>query len=216
VTADGEGPERAERVGRSRRDVAAAPGKLPIPLHGAWTVLLTALWAGPLLAFAALHSAEPPPGGSRLAVMALAAAGLLARRGLPHAYFDTTDWERSGAVYRRLGVRRFGRVVPHGALLNRFSRRRGAACASRAGTAAARTTLEQESCASEATHLWWLLTTLAFALWALLIGRGGFAGVLLLVSVPLNVYPILLQRDTRARLRRIAAHRPPAEPPGGR
>jgi hypothetical protein len=184
-----------------------------VSVHGAWTVLLTLLWAGPLLAFAALHHAEPPPGGSRFAVAALAAAGLLARRGLPHAYFSTKEWERDGAVFRRLGVRRFGRVVPHGALLNRLGRRNGEGGAGRAGTAAARTALEPETRASEATHLWWLLTTLAFALWAVLIGRGVFAGVLLLASVPLNVYPILLQRDTRARLRRIAAYRPHAVPP---
>jgi hypothetical protein len=61
--------------------------------------------------------------------------------------------------------------------------------------------------AGERTHWWWLLSSAAIAVWALAIAAHGFLMLILVAAVPLNVYPILLQRHTRARAARLLLRR---------
>jgi hypothetical protein len=204
---------------RARRSDRAGAGAR---LSALWTAVLTLLWAAPLIAFAALHLGHPPPLPALAAMTALVAAAAT-RRWIPARWFSPARWE-SQRFYRAAGVRAFGRIVPEGAVLTKLEGRRrragqspapsgaalaslGASATGRVATARARAQLEAATRDSEQTHLAWLLRTLAFVLWAVAIGRTRFAGLLLLANLPLNVYPILLQRDTRARLQRVAAWR---------
>jgi hypothetical protein len=168
-------------------------------MANAWTAVITTAWLAPLLAFAVLHAATPPPSRRLVAMTALLLAGLLAAMRLPGRYFASRGWERGGRVYRRVGVHRFGAIVPGGRVVRRFA---GDGAAPWLDAALLRS-LEQGTRDSEQTHWWWLFTTLAVVLWAWSIGSRWTALLLLVLSVPLNVYPILLQRYIRARLTRI-------------
>ena len=65
----------------------------------------------------------------------------------------------------------------------------------------------RQTCASERGHLLMLLAALPATAYPLSTRRFKFALYFLLVNIVLNVYPILLQRYTRARIIRILGAR---------
>jgi hypothetical protein len=116
---------------------------------------------------------------------------------LGRGYHRIRKFERDGRIYEQLGVRYFSRLVRRGPLTVlsptlRFS-----------GQVDALPRLEFETCKAEAGHmLAFLLVTLA-AGYAALRGRWEAAGWLMLFNLPLNLYPVLLQRYNRARIEKI-------------
>lgn len=112
---------------------------------------------------------------------------------LPERYFATRSFERTGRLYERLGIRAFGRLVigripfsGHRRDLSWFVHR---------------------SRHAEAVHLWACLGvalcagSMAFQnRWHALFWTAG-------LSVPIHLYPIMLQRYNRSRIERLLTYR---------
>ena len=121
---------------------------------------------------------------------------VLPLRGLPRfeSWFALRRWERRGRFYTWLGVPLFREAVRRGPL-SRFNRALPSAWHSGDPER-----IEEETRTAEAAHLVAFGIMLAFALAALLPGRTRWAVWLVVLVVPLNLYPVLLQRDHRHRL----------------
>jgi len=121
---------------------------------------------------------------------------VLPLRGLPDAerYFRLRPWERSGRLYRALGVPLFRALVRRGplAVFNRALPR-----AWHLGDPAR---IERETRAAEAGHAIAFGLIVALAVAALFRGQVDRAIWLIALDVPMNLYPVLLQRDHRLRL----------------
>jgi len=103
-----------------------------------------------------------------------------------------------------LGVRYFQMLVPHGDGFNWLVRR------SQPGYRVVRDRLtladyETRTRVAEAFHLGCLLVMAPAAFYAMFAGWAGMALCLTLPSIPLHLYPVLLQRYTRARIARALA-----------
>lgn len=121
---------------------------------------------------------------------------------LPASYFRLRRAEADGRVYAALGVRRFRNVVAYGGPMVRLMRR----IDPESYTRLKRSTLadrERRTRKTEKIHWALLLGTIPAAVWAVLQREYWFVAYLLAANVPMNVYPILLQRYSRARLQRI-------------
>jgi hypothetical protein len=158
-----------------------------------WLALVTALWAGPAAGFALFHMhAAPSPGV--LAVMA--GAGLAAGSVLVHTprpLLRLRGFERNGRLWERFGVRAFATIAPYGRGLGG---RAGDRPLGRSGLPDA--VVEAE--ANERLHYAMLLAGGSVAVWAASLGAAPVALYLALAAVPLNLYPIALQRHLRGRL----------------
>lgn len=155
-----------------------------------------------------LGGVGPPPLRAFAAALAVAtwSSFVLPLRGLPAlpGWFRLRDWERTGRLYRLLGVRAFRRLVRRGPFAI-FNHRLRAAWRDHD---VAR--MERETCFSETVHLVAFVVVLGLALMAALRGEAATARWLVVFDVPLNLYPVLLQRDHRARIVRLH-ERPPLE-----
>jgi hypothetical protein len=118
---------------------------------------------------------------------------------LPPSYYRVQSFERSGRVYEALGVRLFRRLVPDGDYANRWRRRTSPGFRILANRAAARAFLGRTE-ESERGHLVLLLLGLPSIALAWQVGWYGWAIYLGVGNVLVNLYPVLLQRYTRARL----------------
>jgi hypothetical protein len=121
-----------------------------------------------------------------------------------HALFSLARWEQDGTVYDRVGVRAFRWGLlhsPFGWINPNFHLRPSRGECER---------LLQETCSSEAVH--WVTMGGAVALGIVYIveGHGAYGYAMLLLRVPWDVYPILLQRWNRARASRILHRQRPA------
>jgi hypothetical protein len=123
---------------------------------------------------------------------------------LPAGYFQLRRAESDGRIYQAIGVRRFRSIVTHGDPMVRLMRwidpeshthLRSSMLSER----------EEKAKRAEKIHWGMLLGSVPSALWALLVRESWFAIYLLVANVPMNIYPILLQRYTRARLASISA-----------
>jgi hypothetical protein len=129
-------------------------------------------------------------------------AGWVFARLLPERYYRIKPCESSGRVYERLGIRSFKRFVPNGDYVNRIIRR---------SDSGYRVVWDEESIVrfeartrlAEKCHLAGLWLALQCAVYALLSDWNKFALWLLLPNLPFHIYPILLQRYTRARIQRV-------------
>jgi SHS2 domain-containing protein len=121
---------------------------------------------------------------------------VLPLRGLPpvEGYYRLRAWERSGAVFRWLGVPLFRALVRRGPL-SWFNRALPAAW--RDGDPER---IERETRAAEGGHWTAFLVVLALAAWELVRGEPARAVWLATLDVPINLYPVLLQREHRHRL----------------
>lgn len=121
---------------------------------------------------------------------------VLPLRGLPRfdAYYELRAWERSGRVFRWVGVPLFRALVQRGPL---SLSNRSLPAAWHSGDPE---WIERETRAAEGGHGIAFLIVLVLALVALLRGDPARAAWLAVLDIPINLYPVLLQRDHRHRL----------------
>jgi hypothetical protein len=172
---------------------------LPIAvMSGAWLAPLVLFWlavAGPLRP----NEYPPAPAGPSLGAALLTTLLALAASRVSEPYFRLRAFERTGRLYEVVGVRLFRGLVPDGDLINRLQRRRTAGYRVVRGRQDAIAFLVRTQ-ASERGHLVLFVAGGVTAGYAALLGWGGWALVIGLGNVPVNVYPILLQRYTRGRI----------------
>jgi len=126
------------------------------------------------------------------------AAAVFAALGPSAGYYRPRPFEASREFYARLGVRFFRRFVPLGDCANRLTRRAVPdyrVVRSPADVAKA----EQFGRFSERVHTTFLVFLLPPTFWGL--------AQLILFNGLFNLYPVLLQRYTRARLETLANRR---------
>ena len=126
-------------------------------------------------------------------------AFVLPLRGLPpfDEYYTLRAWERSGRVFRWLGVPLFRAVVRRGPL---SLSNRALPAAWHSGDPAR---IERETRAAEGGHAIAFLIVLLLAIVSLLRGAPERAAWLVALDIPMNLYPVLLQRDHRHRLQEL-------------
>jgi hypothetical protein len=121
---------------------------------------------------------------------------------IPKSYYDLRPFEMDGRVYRRLGVRKFRYIVGDGDGVQWLVKRIDP------GWQCALTKLSNEkwierTCVTECIKLALIVFTLPIVAIAYYGGHTILASLLLLLNIPYQIYPILLQRYTRAKLLRI-------------
>lgn len=167
-------------------------------MAGGWLAPLIMFWLyvwGPLRPFN-YPSGNLMPGAWFVVVIAACVALWWL---LPRAYFHVHPFERTGQIYKSLGVLLFRRFVPDGDLANGWERRknpRQRLIRGRRSAAAFVVRTEQ----SERGHLVLLALGVVSAAYAWTLEWHGWAVYLSAGNVVVNVYPILLQRYTRRRL----------------
>jgi hypothetical protein len=122
------------------------------------------------------------------------------------SYFDEHRFELGGRLYEYLGVRRFKSVASAGDYLNRFRRRHDPAFRNVRSYGDA-LDWEARTRLNEALHLLNFLFSVVMMSWLCYRGRYTWLPEIVVLTVLLNVYPILLQRYNRARIRRVRARR---------
>ncbi len=174
-------------------------------LHlGATIVVICAACFTPIELF--LLELWPDHGSIGLLLVSSSAAAWAIARLLPDRYYMIRRFEASGRIYERLGIRFFKHFTPNGDYVNRIIRRRDpgyrvvhderSIMSVEAGTRLA-----------ERSHVASLLFVVPFVSYTLMLGWDRFALWLLLPNVPFHLYPVLLQRYTRARIERVVRAR---------
>jgi hypothetical protein len=120
---------------------------------------------------------------------------------LPALYYRPRAFEH-GRLYEWLGVRWFRKFVPNGDLVNLWRRRREPGFRIIPSRRVAADYFPR-TIASEKSHLVLLLAGFGSSWFAWSIGWHGWAVYLGIANVLANLYPVLLQRYTRARLTRL-------------
>ena len=172
-------------------------------MAGAWLGPLLMFWLyvwGPLRPF---HYPDGDVAPSPIAFGVCLIASLIPW-WLPASCYRIRSLERGGRLYEALGVRMFRFFVPDGDLANRWRRRRQPGFRVVTGRRHASAFIERTR-ASERGHAALFLAGILSALFAWRIGWHGWALYLSIGNIVVNVYPIFLQRYTRARLERIVA-----------
>ncbi len=163
-------------------------------------IIIGAAWCAPMLAFwyQAWDVQKP------FVTLACLLSSILsfAAVWLPASWFQPREFERSGHFYEAIGVRRFRAYMVNGDIMNFWIRRSVPAYRCVTGRESMRA-LEKQTCVNERGHMLMLLAALPATAYAFLTGRFKFTMYFLIVNTVLNVYPILLQRYTRARIVRI-------------
>lgn len=116
---------------------------------------------------------------------------------LSPARFALARWERQGEIYDRPDILAFRWVLFHspvGWINPNFHLRTGRADSER---------LLREMNSSEAVHWLTCAATVALAISYFRHGQATYGYVMLLIRVPFDLYPIMLQRWNRGRLQRI-------------
>jgi hypothetical protein len=135
-------------------------------------------------------------------VLGLTALGLILGNSFPACYFRLRRAEADGRVYALLGVRQFRNFVSNGDLAVRLMRWIDPNAPARLN----RSTLAEHEAGrrlTERIHWAYLLGSVPTLVWAVMVREPWFAVYLLVTNVFFDVYPIMLQRYTRARLARI-------------
>jgi len=118
---------------------------------------------------------------------------------LPPSFFELRSFEQTGRVYSRLGVKKFKFFVNNGDGMRMIFR----STFPRAIEPSNSTSMQQwlrQGVTNERVHWSSLFGTVPVVLWSAISGHPWFTLYLMLANVPANLYPILLQRFTRARL----------------
>jgi hypothetical protein len=116
--------------------------------------------------------------------------------------FSLAHWEKQGEIYERAGIRAFRWVLFHSPLgwINaNFHLRAGRADCDR---------LLREMNSSEAVHWLTCVVTVMLAISYLRHDRAVYGCVMLLVRIPFDLYPIMLQRWNRGRVWRVLERSP--------
>ena len=122
------------------------------------------------------------------------------------SYFDEHSFEQRGRLYDYLGVRHFKYVASAGDYVNR-RRRRTDPSFRNVRTYGEAVAWEARTRFNEAAHLACLGFSVVMVLWLCSRARYTWLPLIVVLNVLLNVYPILLQRYTRARIRQLQARR---------
>lgn len=168
----------------------------PIAVFGLWLGPLPQLWlalAGPMRPFARPEQALAP-----LPWFIAAVLGGIATLWLPRGWYRVRAAEPR--LYRRIGILAFRRFTTNGDALVRFVRRRHPGYTVHRqdfSKALARTYF------SERSHLVCLVFGLVTSAYLLAVGWYDWLVWTSLTNIVANLYPILLQRYTRARLARL-------------
>ena len=177
--------------------LAARLNIVPIAFFGLWLGPMLMFWAqtlGPFRPFDVappIHAAWPWLASSVI----LGASVLL----LPSGWYKTQPFERSGRIYKHLGVTAFRQFVTNGDLINRV-------VGSRYPNyrvfryAELRSTLRRQCFQSERSHLVAFAIGAVASIYALQIDWHGWAIWLTVTNTGGNLLPALVQRATRARL----------------
>ena len=178
------------------------PNLIPFAsMAGGWLGPLLMFWLyvwGPLRPFRYASGELLPP----LPLGIVLFAACIALWWLPSSYYQVRPFERSGRLYEALGVRLFRWLVPDGIAANKWRRRR------EPGFRMIRNRLDaiafvRRTELSEKSHLVMLALGGVSTVFAWKIGWTGWAFYLGIGNILVNLYPVLLQRFTRARLVRI-------------
>lgn len=111
-------------------------------------------------------------------------------------------------LYRTMGVRQFGRLIPTGGILiRRITKSRMAPYTLSGTSVGAARAFFYRTCVFESLHLPFLLVLLALAVHQLLVGRPDLALEDSAVNLVANIYPIMHHRHTRARIIRLLSKR---------
>lgn len=168
-------------------------------------------WLGPLVMFwlyvwGPLRPFDYPAGdlSPRLSIVVTLALLCVLAWWVPAGWYRIRSFERTGRLYEVLGVRLFRLAVPDGTLANRW-RRRNEPSHRMIRDRRTAVQFEQRTRQSERAHLVLLLMGALSTAFAWRIGWSGWAIYLGVGNLLVNLYPIMLQRYTRARLRRVLA-----------
>lgn len=143
--------------------------------------------------------------GAWLVCIGFSALALL----LPHSFFELRSFEKCGSVYEQLGVKKFKWVVNNGDGMRMIFRFFFPGAIEPSNSRSMHQWLRQ-GITNERVHWSSLLGTAPAAVWAACAGKELFTLYFILANIPANIYPILLQRFTRARLLEIFKNRPAA------
>jgi hypothetical protein len=162
---------------------------------------LLRFWAG-VLGFVTFSGAPPVDTKWRVASF-LAICGVSAAAWwLPRSWYRTRSFERNGRIYEYAGVHLFRRLVPNGDWVNAWRRRQDPSFRAVRNHDHAMQLLRR-TVIGEKSHLVMLCLGFASAAYAWRIGWLGWAAYLSAANLLANLYPILLQRYTRARIDRM-------------
>jgi len=175
--------------------------------------LMCAGWITPLLKFWGLVWGVARPSdysGGDVAphaglFLAACAAGV-ATWWLPRSWYRIRPFEASGRIYEYAGVRHFRKIVPNGDWVNAWRRRRDPSFRVVPNVRAAEE-LRRRTIVGEKGHIVLLCLGAGSALFAWSIGWHAWAIYLGAANVLANLYPVLLQRYTRARIYRLASRK---------
>jgi hypothetical protein len=126
---------------------------------------------------------------------------------LPLSWYSVHRFEANGRFYEGLGVKAIRALVSNGDLINRFVRRRFPgyrvyAFAKRIDK------VTKDGRSNELSHLISFGGGLVVPVYAWRIGWTDWAVWLTLANLLVNLYPVLVQRYTRARIEKITSRRP--------
>lgn len=120
---------------------------------------------------------------------------------VPSRLFSLAPWEKQGEVYDRAGIRTFRWVLLHSPL--GWINANFHLGASRADCGR----LLREMNSSEGIHWLSCIVSVMLAISNLVHGYAVYGYVLLLVRIPFDLYPIMLQRWNRGRVSRVLERR---------
>ncbi len=177
---------------------------VPIALFCVWLGSTVMFWLqafGPLRTFNRALPDEAPFWwflGSLLASYAISF--------LPQSWYSVRRFEANGRIYEGLGVKAIRALVSNGDLVNRFVRRRfpGYRVHAFAGRIEK---VSKDGRSGELSHLIAFGGGIIVAVYAWRIGWTDWAAWLTLTNLLANLYPVLVQRYTRARLEQITTRR---------
>ncbi|HQP98217.1 MAG TPA: hypothetical protein PLY86_07175 [bacterium] len=134
-----------------------------------------------------------------LAMSWVVVVGQTVHFSFPSRYYDIRDFERTGRIYERLGIRVFKKLVRRGPLsilspTLRVPRNKGGP---------ALRDLDHEMRKAETGHMLIFMLMLLFIGYALLRGWFDAAAWILAFNIMMNGYPVMLQRYNRIRLQDI-------------
>lgn len=169
---------------------------LPIAVFGLWLAPILQVWMqlfGPMLPFGWGPPAAPP-----LPWFAGAVTAGLAMLLLPRARYRSRHFE--GPLYQWMGVRHFRRWATNGDAIVRAVRRRHPSYTVHRHKFVK---VLADTMVGEKSHLVFLMFGAVTSVYLLAIGWHGWAAWSIATNVIGNLYPVLLQRYTRARLARL-------------
>lgn len=188
----------SESAAQAARRLAGRLNFLPIAAFGLWSVPAKAFWLIALGLAPWFH--DVPGAGAALPwlVAAFLAGPLILL--VPRGFHVPRRWEDRGSFYRRVGVERFRSIVANGDLVNRFVRARHRSY-SVYGPEIEK--LVPKSIWNEQRHWAYLCWGFVGALYAWTLGWEIWAIWMAGSNVGANLYPIMLQRYSRARVMRL-------------